>query len=62
MQLKAILVGLATLGAFVASAPTDGEDITERQFPTGPLCYCCSGYVVQDIAGTKCDSMSRLEF
>ena len=50
---------LFTLFAFSSLAAADGsvdeKDLEARQF-SGPGCYCCTGYVVENIAGTRCGS------
>ncbi|KAJ5396428.1 hypothetical protein N7509_004541 [Penicillium cosmopolitanum] len=61
MQLKTgLFLGLATFTALAASSPDDdGEDLEKRQFASGPQCFCCSGPVIPELAGTKCARRSN---
>ncbi|KAI9926001.1 hypothetical protein ASPWEDRAFT_169867 [Aspergillus wentii DTO 134E9] len=66
MHFRILLALFAFTSLSVAEASPDEGDLDKRQF-SPPGCFCCTGYVVPNIAGTRCgkdhdtcDSRDRL--
>lgn len=53
MHLRVLFAVFAFSSLAAADNSVDGNDLDARLF-AGPGCYCCSGYVVKNIAGTRC--------
>jgi hypothetical protein len=53
MNLKNILFASFALSGIAAAGESfDENDLNAR----APVCYCCSGFIVRNIAGTRCGS------
>lgn len=55
MHFKIAVALLALSGLSATDESIDENDLEARQL-AGPGCYCCSGYIVQNVAGTRCGS------
>lgn len=57
MQFKTIL-GLVALTSLGAAMPTEGDSLTPRAI-TAAESFCCTRFVVPDVAGTGCSQIGR---
>jgi hypothetical protein len=53
MHFKALLALFAFTGISVTEGSPDDNDFDKRLI-SPPGCFCCTGYVVRNIAGTRC--------
>jgi hypothetical protein len=53
MHFRILLALYAFTSLSIAEGSPDDDDLDKRVF-SPPGCFCCTGYVVRNIAGTRC--------
>lgn len=54
MHLRALLLAVFAITGISAADGSPDESEFDKRLISPPGCYCCTGYVVRNIAGTRC--------